>query len=630
MPFKPRTERNQLLTLLALTVSVATLATMVMGWALYLQAIDQQSEWLESIARNEATLIQAMTHFENQQNSSLNNHKTITEIAEELGRSSQFGKTGTIVLARQADENITFLLSQNSTQNLIPGAAEPMRRAMAGETGVLIGPDYRNIQVLAAHVPLAELGLGLVAKIDLAEIRTPLIRQTILGGAGALLIILLGSIIALRISRPLIRRLEMAVDSLNEAQQIANMGSWQWNIEDGSETWSDQQFRIFGYQPNQITPSYESFLKALHPDDLVAVETAINNALKQHAPFNMHFRIVLPSGQLRYIDAQGRVHYNQLDQPTSMTGTILDNTNYKLLESFLADAKERAEEFLSISQAMIIALDAAGIVTMINRRGAEILDTTQQDIIGCNWFETMVHEGVRDELYTRHRAIFAGSADVNEYEEYSIVSRAGKQCHLSWHNTIKRNLQGTAISCLNSGIDVTKLKQAEQASRHLASHDVLTGLPNRVLFNDRLQQAIVQAQRNHSKVGLLYLDLNDFKPVNDTLGHAIGDAVLKVVGIRLQSALRQEDTVARLGGDEFTVIMINLSDQNVVSNMMDKIADALTRPIQIDQHQIHISASIGSAIYPIDASDAGQLLSKADSAMYAEKYRQHSKPRSSS
>lgn len=168
-------------------------------------------------------------------------------------------------------------------------------------------------------------------------------------------------------------------------------------------------------------------------------------------------------------------------------------------------------------------------------------------------------------------------------------------------------------------MDVTTLKQAEEASRHRASHDVLTGLPNRALFQDRLGQALARAQREKSLVGLLYLDLNDFKPVNDNLGHATGDLLLKAVAERLRRALREVDTVARIGGDEFTVILGDISDREAVASMVHKLASTLAEPFAIGGRQLQISASIGTAIYPVDAITAKTLLAVADDAMYTHK-----------
>jgi diguanylate cyclase (GGDEF)-like protein len=162
-------------------------------------------------------------------------------------------------------------------------------------------------------------------------------------------------------------------------------------------------------------------------------------------------------------------------------------------------------------------------------------------------------------------------------------------------------------------------KKAEAALQHQALYDQLTGLPNRRLFADRLAHTLAVAKRNAQLVGLLYLDLDGFKLVNDSLGHTTGDVLLSQLATRLRSRVRQADTLARLGGDEFTVVLANLqktSDAGVVASAL--LAD-LAAPFFIDDHELTISASIGISLFPADATDSAELLQQADSAMYAAK-----------
>ncbi len=161
--------------------------------------------------------------------------------------------------------------------------------------------------------------------------------------------------------------------------------------------------------------------------------------------------------------------------------------------------------------------------------------------------------------------------------------------------------------------------KAEKEIRHLAYHDVLTGLPNRMLFMDRIDQAISRAQREDSKFGLLFLDIDHFKVINDSMGHAAGDELLNIVSQRLTSVLRKTDTVARLGGDEFTIIIEALDQEKSVAAVAKNILTALEQPVEINQKNVHIGGSIGISLYPQDGDDFGTLLKNADIAMYRAK-----------
>ena len=167
--------------------------------------------------------------------------------------------------------------------------------------------------------------------------------------------------------------------------------------------------------------------------------------------------------------------------------------------------------------------------------------------------------------------------------------------------------------------DVTERKQTEEKIQQMAFHDSLTGLPNRKLFSDRLGIALAQAQRNQKKVGIAMLDLDNFKGVNDTMGHAVGDLLLQATAERLCAALRKSDTVARIGGDEFVLILPDLRVTEDAIQVAQKIVDNFCKPFLIDTHQLVVTTSIGIAVYPHDGTDEDILLKNADSAMYRAK-----------
>jgi diguanylate cyclase (GGDEF)-like protein len=154
---------------------------------------------------------------------------------------------------------------------------------------------------------------------------------------------------------------------------------------------------------------------------------------------------------------------------------------------------------------------------------------------------------------------------------------------------------------------------------HLAQHDTLTDLPNRILLRDRLHQAIALANRNGTLVGVLFLDLDKFKEINDSFGHAFGDRVLQSVVNRLLSCIRASDTISRLGGDEFVILLSEIKQTGDAGVKAGKILAAINKPLLIDSHKVHITASVGVAIYPNDSKDPEDLIKKADDAMYQAK-----------
>jgi diguanylate cyclase (GGDEF)-like protein len=167
--------------------------------------------------------------------------------------------------------------------------------------------------------------------------------------------------------------------------------------------------------------------------------------------------------------------------------------------------------------------------------------------------------------------------------------------------------------------DVTNSIEAKERLLRLASHDLLTGLPNRLLFDDRLSTAISRAEHNQQKLALLFIDMDNFKSVNDRLGHAAGDVFLKTIGERLRACIRETDTVARIGDDEFAVILENLDKRQDEKKTELNLRDSIEMALNLEGEEVLPSVSVGTALYPDDADNADQLLKEADRAMFTDK-----------
>jgi diguanylate cyclase (GGDEF)-like protein len=179
-----------------------------------------------------------------------------------------------------------------------------------------------------------------------------------------------------------------------------------------------------------------------------------------------------------------------------------------------------------------------------------------------------------------------------------------------------RRDDGSIHALCGISTDITERKDIEEHMQHLAQYDALTHLPNRALFNDRLKQAMSVAQRNKSRLALMFIDLDKFKPVNDTYGHGVGDLLLKEVALRIQDCLRESDTAARIGGDEFVVLLPAIETKQDASKVGAKILYTLNQPFALAGHVLGISGSIGVAVYPEHGKDEKLLVKSADIAMY--------------
>ncbi|HHB13365.1 MAG TPA: GGDEF and EAL domain-containing protein [Chromatiales bacterium] len=263
----------------------------------------------------------------------------------------------------------------------------------------------------------------------------------------------------------------------------------------------------------------------------------------------------------------------------------------------------------------IVILDASRRVISVNPAFERITGLTARDAVG------RAPAFLEDVTDPRHlRAVWREVRAKGSWAGELTARRATGETYPLWAtvDTVPGTEdQETHYLVLMS--DVSAIKQSRAELEYVATHDILTGMPNRRLFMDRLEGAVTRSRRSGKPCALLFLDLDRFKAVNDTLGHQTGDALLKAVALRLERAIRASDSLARIGGDEFTVICEDLGSEADVAPIAEKILGSLTRPFRIMGNDIEISASVGIAVYPDDGRDMDELLRHADAAMYAAK-----------
>ena len=281
----------------------------------------------------------------------------------------------------------------------------------------------------------------------------------------------------------------------------------------------------------------------------------------------------------------------------------------------LKESEQRLFAFLEYANDLIQMNAPDGRFIYANRAWLRAFGYEKKDLAGLS-LSDLVHPDSLPALLQEFRRVLtrgeSGSLDA------LCLSRDGSEINLEGNLSCSlRGKEPVAVWAICR--DVTKRRRADERLYRMAHHDVLTDLPNRQLFMDRLQQLRGMAHRADSLVGVLYLDLDRFKSVNDTLGHAVGDRLLQAAAARLTGSVRETDTVARLGGDEFVIALGNLRDAQGAETVARKLLKALCAPYQIDSHELLVSTSIGISIYPEDGHELADLLEKADSALYCAK-----------
>ena len=266
---------------------------------------------------------------------------------------------------------------------------------------------------------------------------------------------------------------------------------------------------------------------------------------------------------------------------------------------------------------MMHSIDADGCLLAVSDFWLESLGYTREEAVGRKLtdFFTFESKSLAEETVLPH---FFEVGSVKEIP-YQMVKSNGEIIDVLISAKSERDEEGKILHSMAGIVDITERKKAEEEVQHLAHYDPLTGQPNRFLLQERLQHALIQAQRDENKVGVLFVDLDRFKWVNDTLGHACGDQLLQKVAKKMQDCVRQGDTVARFGGDEFVIILYGFSSDDEPPHFAQRFLETLSQPVTLEGIEVFNSASIGIAIYPMDGKDVETLLRNADTAMYSAK-----------
>ena len=335
--------------------------------------------------------------------------------------------------------------------------------------------------------------------------------------------------------------------------------------------------------------------------------------LERPSSTTYEMRVPLPSGEERQMLYNKVSFVDQRGDVAGIIGVVTDVTRYKETERALEASEARFRVLAESSLDLISVVDAQGLITYQSPALRHLLGFEPSEMLGRP-ISDLVHPDDAEHAMAALRRVI-DTRQSTEPLEFRIRHRDGM-----W-----RTFESLGTNCLSNphihGVvfnsrDVTDRKVIQQRIQHLAYHDNLTGLPNRSLLQDRLAHAIARAERTGKRVGVLFIDLDNFKNINDTLGHDVGDELLRQVSRRLTECVRLEDTIARQGGDEFIVLLDAMNEGRGASVVAQKILNALRRAFLLGGTEQHVSASVGISVYPEDGHDPQTLMKNADTAMF--------------
>ncbi len=351
----------------------------------------------------------------------------------------------------------------------------------------------------------------------------------------------------------------------------------------------------------------------IHPDDVRIVFKDLELVREDRGGFLAEYRIKSAKKEYKWVEGLGKKIHIQ-DRPVDIV-ILRDITERKEAQKKLLSSELKFRTLAETTPAAIFIHQGERII--YSNPGMEALTGYSKEELASVRSWDLIHPDTRDLARELALARLEGPVDPVRYET-KVITKQGEE---KWVDLSAGNIEIEGKPAgMGTAHDITDRKKAEETISRLAYYDPLTGLPNRLLFNDRLSMAITRAERFQDKIAVFMLDLDKFKDVNDTLGHTIGDHLLQAVADRLSVSLRKSDTVARMGGDEFIICISDLKEHGNPAQVAEKILENFIDPFTFSSHVIAMKSSLGMAIYPEDGTDGEMLIRNADIAMYRAKH----------
>lgn len=397
--------------------------------------------------------------------------------------------------------------------------------------------------------------------------------------------------------------------ALQQAQHIAHIGSWDVDIVNDKLSWSDETFRIWEIDKTKFAATFSAFIETVHPDDREKVISNYNNSIADKTSYQIEHRLLFPDGRVKYIQERGEPYYDASGRPIRFIGTSLDVTERKRFEGLVSLQNHALDH---IGEAVYL-VDEKARICYINKAACTMLGYSQDELLAITIYE--LDPIYYPENWQNHWKELMEKGTITLETLHKSKSGAFIPVEVN-ANSIQHEGQIFNFALVRN---ITQRKLIEEKMYHQASYDFLTGLPNRRLLLDRLEEEIIKAKRSQSNVSVLFIDLDHFKEINDTLGHNIGDLLLTQTAQRIQFCIRESDVLGRMGGDEFMVILTEVTELLHLGRIAQKIIDAMTLSFSLENNISYVSASIGIASYPSDVDSLESLISAADQAMYIAK-----------
>lgn len=407
------------------------------------------------------------------------------------------------------------------------------------------------------------------------------------------------------------KQFQESLENLEEAQKLANIGHWELDLVNNSLYWSDEVYRIFGLKPQEFGATYESFLEHIHPDDHDLVNSAYTNSLEDKSSYNITHRVLTEQNETKYVEERCIHKFDSDGNVIKSIGTVHDITQRVQHEKKL----ELASSVFRYSTDAIVITDIKNRIISVNKAYEELTQYSSSEVLGkdpkilsSGWGDKEFYKKMWDDILNYdlwQGEIWDRKKDGSLYAATQSIIRV-------------KDKDNKILNYIGISHDITESKNKEKVINELAFYDFLTKLPNRKLFEQEVDSFMKSSHYSHKRFAILFLDLDNFKWVNDSLGHRFGDKVLVEVSKKISSIISDDSVVARIGGDEF-VVLAPFEKSLSISKLASEIINSVNLPLVIEDKEINVGWSIGISLFPENANNYTQLLQNADIAMYEAK-----------
>jgi diguanylate cyclase (GGDEF)-like protein/PAS domain S-box-containing protein len=368
---------------------------------------------------------------------------------------------------------------------------------------------------------------------------------------------------------------------------------------------------ILGYE-NKETIN-RNILSFIPEEDYQRAIESLQEGMKGKKIRNFQIPMITKSGEKVFLNCSFTRIYKD-GAVVGAQGTAVDVTERKKAEEAIRQGEEKYRNILENIQEGYFEVDLNGNLTFCNDSMSRLIGCSKDELLGMNHKQFTSKENVKEVFQAFNKVYTTG--EPSKGFDWKIIRKDGVERYVEASVTLQNDSSGKPIGLKGMIRDITERKRTEQQINYMATHDALTGLPNRLMFNQLLNQAIRSAQRHKRQLAVFFIDLDRFKTINDSLGHDAGDRLLKEMARRFKRSLRVDDVVARLGGDEFVILSEEMERLRQIEIVAHKILTATIQPMSLQGEECRVTASIGISIYPGDGTDEKTLIKNADIAMY--------------